>query len=686
MASRDKRSRRPQHALGAWLRGCTRCERRTGDCQDGSVTSLWRSFVGFFVVAGILASTTACSSQVTRLEPAPVETAELSSGNVEAWLDEVLPAALEREGVVGATVSVVANGEIITARGYGSVDSADDAAQTVDAESSLFRIGSISKVFTATIVMQLVEEGELDLDAPVQDVLDFSLPTSFDEPITMRHLLTHTAGFEDELAGLITAPGGEPVSLREAVAIDPPAQIFEPGSTPAYSNYSNGLAAYVAERVTGVPFEVLVQERIFDTIGMTTATMAQPLPADLQRNMSAGYRFAGSPEVPFEVVSPAPAGAISATAIDMGRFMLAQLGDPDAGLMEPQSLALMHEPALTSGDLGGLAKGPVMTLGFFERDRNGHRVLSHGGDLTAFHAQLEIYPDDGAGIFVSLNSSGLHPDSSTVIRDELTRDFADRYFPDDRPDQKPTSTTAAHAEAIEGTYQLSRRGETTFIRAFFILSSIDITADGSGGVTISAIVDRTGTPVPFVETESWVWSEVGGHRTIAVDQRDGEVIAIGFDPAFTLQPMPAERRALPIVAGLSLVILVTYLVAHPVIALVRRLRQRQDDQPTAWKRTGWAAWTGALSLLLSALPWSAVAGALLTDGPAPDALIIRTGQALLAVAALGIVPAAWRTVYSFKRRRHRWLHVMGAISLAAAFAGLIFTLLVGGILQPSLSY
>jgi len=135
-----------------------------------------------------------------------VETAELSSGNVEAWLDEVLPAALERERVVGATVSVVANGEIIAARGYGSVDSADDAAQTVDAESSLFRIGSISKVFTATIVMQLVEEGELDLDAPVRDVLDFSLPTSFDEPITMRHLLTHTAGFEDELAGLITAP------------------------------------------------------------------------------------------------------------------------------------------------------------------------------------------------------------------------------------------------------------------------------------------------------------------------------------------------------------------------------------------------------------------------------------------------------------------------------------------------
>lgn len=640
------------------------------------------------MIIGVVLCVTACSPQheVPRPAAAEVSVAELSAGDAREWLDTILPAALEREGVVGATVSIVSDGEVIAAEGYGHVDAVADAAHAVDPESSLFRIGSISKVFTATIVMQLVEQGELELDAPVQDVLDFALPTTFDTPITMRHLLTHTAGFEDELSGLITAPGGETVSLRDAVANDPPAHIFEPGTTPAYSNYSNGLAAYAVERVTGVPFERLVQRRIFDQLGMTASTMEQPLPDDRHEDLSKGYRFEGSEEVPFEVVSPAPAGAISSTALDMGRFMLAQLGDSETPLMTGETLALMHEPALTSDDVGGLAAGPVMTLGFFERDRNGHRILSHAGDLTAFHAQMEIYPEDAAGIFISLNSSGIHPDSSTVIRDEVTTGFADRYFPDERPARTATNTAAEHADAIAGTYQLSRRGETTFIRAFFILSGIDIVADSSGTMTVSAIIDRNGQPVRFVETEPWLWSEVDGQRIIAVDQQNGEVVAIGFDPAFTLQPMPGERAALPTVAAFSLLILLMHLIAHPVAALVRRLRKRRDSHPRSWRRAGWMTWLASMSLALSVLPWSAVANALLTDGPAPDSVVIRSGQALLVVAALGIVPAAWRLAISFRAPRHRWIMVAGSIVLTAAFGGLIFTLLVCGILQPSLSY
>jgi CubicO group peptidase (beta-lactamase class C family) len=621
-------------------------------------------------------------------EPAHIEMqrAELTEADVQAWLDATLPAALKGEGIVGASVSVVADGEIIAAQGYGHVDAADESAHAVDAASSLFRIGSISKVFTATIVMQLVEQGELDLDSPVQDAVDFPLTTSFAEPITMRHLLSHTAGFEDKLAGLITSPGGESISLRDAVAVDPPAQIFAPGTVPAYSNYSNGLAAYVVERITGVPFEELVQERIFDRIGMTTATMAQPLPDDRRGDMSNGYRFDGSAEVPFEIVSPAPAGAISATAVDMGRFMLAQLGDSAEMLMSEETLAVMHEPALTSDDLGGLAAGPVMTLGLFEHDRNGHRTLSHGGDLTAFHAQMEIYPDDGAGIFISLNSSGIRSDSSTIIRDELMADFADRYFPDDRAPASPTTTAVEHAAEIAGTYQLSRRGETTFIRAFFILSSIDVATDGAGGVTISAILEPSGKPARFVETRPWVWSQVEGQRTIAVDHRDGEVVAIGFDPAFTLQPMPVERVALPIIAAASLVILLVQLIVFPLIALVRRVRRRRVDRPQAWRRAGWLTWWASASLALAVMPWSAVANALLTDGPAPHPSVVRAGQVLLIIAALGIIPAGWRAVTSFRLPGRRWITSVTSIALAVAFAGLIFTLFVGGILQPSLSY
>lgn len=150
--------------------------------------------------------------------------------------------------------------------------------------------------------------------------------------------------------------------------------------------------------------------------------------------------------------------------------------------------------------------------------------------------------------------------------------------------------------------------------------------------------------------------------------------------------MPGERAALPIVAALSLLILLSHLIAHPVAALVRRLRKQHDGRSRAWRRAGWFTWVAVLGLAVSVLPWSAVASALLTDGPAPYSPVIRAGQVLLVIAALGIFPAVWRLVMSFRPFPRRWIAVAWSIVLTAAFGGLIFTLLVGGILQPSLSY
>src|SRR5690606_10125653 len=113
----------------------------------------------------------------------------------------------------------------------------------------LFRVASVSKTFTATAVMQLVEQGELDLDADVSEYLDFELNRGYDDDITLRHLLSHTAGFEERIHGLI-AYGDEPVDLREVLATDPPEQVFRPGTTPSYSNYGNSLAGYIVQRVS----------------------------------------------------------------------------------------------------------------------------------------------------------------------------------------------------------------------------------------------------------------------------------------------------------------------------------------------------------------------------------------------------------------------------------------------------
>ncbi|GAA2177659.1 hypothetical protein GCM10009847_04520 [Leucobacter tardus] len=609
--------------------------------------------------------------------------------DVDAWLDGFLPPLLEREGIVGATVAVVGNGEVVTERGFGTTDEVEGAA--VDPHQSLFRIGSISKLVTATAVMQLVERDLLDLDVPVQQYLDFELDTQFAEPVTLRHLLTHTAGFEDKVAGVIGDPDTAAPTLRDAVTIDPPEQIFRPGTTPAYSNYSNGLAAYVVEHVMEEPYADYVQREIFDPAGMRHATLEQPLPSDAQATLSKGYDHAGGAEIPFEMNSPAPAGAISATASDMSAFMLAQLPDRTT-LLGPSALEQLHQPALTADDLGGLALGPRMALGFFESDRNGHRVISHGGDLTAFHAQLDLYPEDRSGIFISLNSTGLRGDATTAIRDTLSQAFADRYFPDQRAGiGDVTNTAAQHADAITGSYQVARRGETTFMRLFFALSSVEI-AQGSGEtVTISALTDASGTPVEFIEVEPWVWQEVDGMRRVPVDQRDGEVRAVGLNPAFALQPMPESRAVLAGLAVAALVILAAALVTAPLPMLMRRWYRR--PRPTApGERILTRARLAALIALVGAgALWAVIASALLSDGPPVSGVLIRSAQILTLLAVLGIIPAAltvWvrgRQIGSSPGTRS-WFGLGTSVVVASGFAALGYVAVVGGLLAPSITY
>lgn len=658
------------------------------------------------VAMAVVCGVSPVAGPAVALEPAEPATpragaAALTTQDATAWLDGMLPAALEREGIAGAVVSVVSGGEIVAERGYGvsQAGTANTEPTAVDVHRTLFRIGSVSKLMTATAVMQQVEAGVVDLDEPVQTYLDFTLPVTFDTPVTLRHLLTHTAGFEDQLGGLIASAPARPKALRDTVAVDPPVQLFEPGTTPSYSNYSNGLAAYVVERVSGQPFEEYATEHVLEAADMGGATYEQPLAPERQQDMSAGYRFSGSPEVPFEVVSPAPAGAVTATAGDLAAFMNAQLGHPAADgrtLMSPEALEQMHAPALGPEQLGDLANGPRMTLGFFERDRNGHRILSHAGDLTAFHAQLEIYPDDDAGIFISLNSTGIHGDSSTAIRDAVTTGFADRYFPEERPAPVTADTAADHSAALAGTYQLSRRSESTFVRLFYILSSVEVTATDDGVVTISAITDSAGAPLRFVEVEPWVWQEVGGQRRVAA-ATDGDVVtAVGFDPAFTMQPMPTERALVPTVAALSLIILVLALIAWPLGALHRAGRPQLMPSDRRGRALTW--WTrGSILALIAAAPfWAVVAQALISDGPAPSAVVIRAAQILTAIAVLGCVPSAWRAIRTARGARstrdHRrpvvWaaVGVTGAALTALAFVGLGFVAIVGGLLLPDLSY
>jgi len=265
----------------------------------------------------------------------------LTQADADAWLDGFMPFTLKSNDIAGAVVVIVKDGQVLTQRGFGYADIA--ARKRVDPATTMFRAGSISKLFTWTSVMQLVEKGKIDLDADVNQYLDFKIPPYEGKPITMRNLLTHTPGFEEAFKGGIRFSGQVP-PLEEVLKRMLPERVYAPGTTPAYSNYGAGLASYIVQRISGIPFEEYIERNIFVPLDMTHASFRQPLPAQLAPFMAQGYPKASEEAKPYELISIPGAGSLAVSAADMAKFMISHLNQ-GAGLMKPETALLMHDPA-----------------------------------------------------------------------------------------------------------------------------------------------------------------------------------------------------------------------------------------------------------------------------------------------------------------------------------------------------
>lgn len=536
-----------------------------------------RRLLAAILCAAVALTVAGCSTGAPAPPPAPPQaaTAPLTSEDVTAWLDGLVPAALDRAGIPGAAVSVVQDGQVVAARGYGVATAgdpaADEPARPVDADDTLFQTGSVAKVATAVAVLQQVEQGRIDLDTDVREYLDFPLPLRFDPPVTMRHLLTHTAGFEERIRGLLGT--GEPDELRDTVATDPPEQVFAPGTTPSYSNYGYGLAGYVVERVTGEPFDRYVQREVLDRAGMTSSTFVQPLPEPLASRMADGFTTTGAPAMPFEIVQPAPAGSLTAPATDLARLASALLGTGPR-LLSPETAELMRAPALGADTLGGLAEGPRMGLGLFEEDRNGHEIRGHGGDTSYFHSHLQLYPEQRLGVFVTTNGSGSGSRDYLQLTRSVLNGVADRYVPG-APQPAPAvpgPDAAERAAAVAGRYESARAPFSNFLEVVNLVGQVTVTGRPDGTLAVSPGVGGVAPTEFYREARPGVWQQIGGRNLLATRSDGDRVTAIGSDSAFTLlRVSPARDSAivLPVFAG-AVVLLLAGLLSWPVAALTRR--------------------------------------------------------------------------------------------------------------------
>jgi CubicO group peptidase (beta-lactamase class C family) len=604
--------------------------------------------------------------------PAPA----LTKTDVETFFDALIPDQLQNRDIAGAVVSVVKDGQVLLEKGYGYSDF--NAKKPVRADRTLFRPGSISKLFTAIAVMQLIEQGKLDLDHDVNEYLDFPIPKSFPEPVTLRRLLTHTAGFEEVVKNLFVVSAAQMKPLHDYLVTALPPRIFPPGKIPGYSNYGLALAGYIVERASSEKYEAFIDNHILKPLKMRSSTFEQPLPSALAPEMSKGYSVATKPGKDFEFVQAAPAGAFSTTAADMSRFMLAMLQDgtlENAAVLKPETL---HTMQARQFELHPALNG--LGLVFFDYSTNGQRIVGHGGDTLWFHSDVYLFTDAHVGLFVSYNSAGLpRPITS---RSELERAFIDRYFPDTRPAPQEIERAVAQkdAAAVRGVYQTTRRADGSLLKLGTMMGQTAVNSDRDGVLTIEDSKNLRGQLKKWRETGPLLYHEIDGPGLVAFHRdASGKVNELLPQlPVAELQRVPwyENKRLIQPVFAISLALPILTVLLWPVAAVIRKRYQRplfvttRDRTIYAISRVVCLLELIWLILLAVLLGRAAQDISLIGDAANPWLLIIHLlGWGIAAGTVLLIVGA----IAFWKMRTAGWWFRTHALLLA--FSGALFVLI-----------
>jgi CubicO group peptidase (beta-lactamase class C family) len=582
-------------------------------------------------------------------------------GELAAFLDGVMAANLRDKHVAGATVAVVKDGALFFANGYGYSNVARRAP--VDPEHSLFRIGSTSKLFTWTAVMQLVEQGKLNLDTDVNKYLDFKIPDTYPQPITLRHIMTHTPGFEEDGRDLIIEDSTKLIPLGRWLATHIPGRVRPPGTYASYSNYATALAGYIVQRVSGESYDDYIEHHILTPLGMTETSTRQPLPARLKGDMSQGYVWQGGFYQPqkYEIVDASPAGSIAASATDMAKFMIAHLND--GALNGQRILADSTAKRMHARAFGHDPRIPGFALGFYEKSSHGLRIIGHGGDTKYFHTDLALIPEEKLGVFVSYNTAS----GGELSFGPFLNQFLDHYYPTPAPVVAPSADAAKEAARVAGEYEFNRRSYTTFQKAIGLAGDIRIGAADSGRLVMhSPLGDSRLVPVgPLLYRD-----ELGGDL-VAFQANDKGKVERGFlgeAPMMTMERVPFSQSPHLhwVLLGGGTIVFIGILFA----AIGRFVRQRFGEARADDALPGrWLLVTLALLELvfLVAIVSIISGGGGLLNGPLTSlklALALPVIATICALAAVYVAARQWRTRVGTRAGRLRY---SGAVFVALLF-------------------
>jgi len=394
----------------------------------------------------------------------------LNEETAAAFLDEFFSSEYTRQLYVGAAIAIVKDGEVIAERGYGYADA--ESGEPVDPSRTVFRVASVSKTFTALAIMQLVEQGKIDLNADILTYLpDLELDNPFDTPITVADLLTHQSGLQvrDPLTTDLHTDRDLYVSIEDYVRQHLPPVVREPGTAYMYDNFGYLLLGLIVQQVSGMPYEDYIQEHVFAPLGMSSSSYL--LQGDLLERLITGYDATLQPIEPY-VFSPTimPHGGMVSTVQDMEKFMLAYLNGGALGEARILSEESVKEMSVYRSAIHPLL--PNTTYGFEAASQlplagSSEAVITKAGDLPGNSSLLMFIPEQNVGVFLTYNIQG-------ALREVFYPQFMSTFFP-----QYAAPAALEASEPLSAAELAKLAGYYRDLRLSVLISKVDVAGDGS---------------------------------------------------------------------------------------------------------------------------------------------------------------------------------------------------------------
>jgi CubicO group peptidase (beta-lactamase class C family) len=591
---------------------------------------------------------------------------------VARFADGFFPQEMARRHIPGLVFVFVSSGEIAIARGFGAAQL--EPRRPVDAERTVFRLASVSKTITATAALQLVERGRLDLHKDVNTYLKHFQLAAGHGPITLHHLLTHTAGFDERLTGMAARSAQDMQPLADYLAKSMPPMFIEPGRVNSYSNHGFALIGLLVQEASGRPFADYVQEEILKPLGMhRSGFLTARVPADL----AVAYDFVDGQHHPLspEYVQVSPSGAFFTTGTDMGHFLIAHLRGGtyhDRRVLRQETVARMHAQQFAqTPDVSGWA------YGLWEDARNGGRALLHNGGGKGYRALLYLLPEQDAGFFLAYNLADKHADG------ELQELFIQRY----RQAFVPARDQASHAyehrsvDQFVGDYQYVRRARTTMEKMIAAVNSVHIERREKGALRMTG---PSREPVGLTAIGPLLFRRDDGRGVVAFDAveagRARRVILVtesGFPAVYDRIPALATLRV-QVSWLLAMTAMFVYAgVWRPLAAVARRrtnISRMDSTWAVTWRLEGVASALNLIFLIafplvfLGRIEGGIPAFVYGVPEPATLLLLIPPTTALMGIATALLTVRIWWNRQSPLRVRLEHTLISTALVAFAGFA------------------